>query len=508
MDLRRALASAGLAGLAFSPLAAQATLPTGFADQLVTSPFTQSSSFDFLPDGRILVIEKASGNVWLVVNGVKGATPKLTITDLNTTGFEQGLLGIAVDPAWPTRPYVYLYFDRTPGNVCYIVRYTAGGDLADGNSTNLTLGSRFVILDDIPDNSTVHNSGTLRFGPDGMLYASLGDDSSHCFAQDSTDFRGKVVRMDVSGLPSSGSGPPLKSAITPADNPFPPLDPELGLVYCFGLRNPFRFQIDGATGRLYIGDVGLSEYEELDESFGGENFGWPYREGPIVRVLGTCSEPGGPGSQTHYVPPIAGYSRIGMASASIIAWPRYRAVPGGAYSFPPEYNGIAFYSDYYGGFVRAIRNFGGVWAPLDSVPGQPSAANWADNLAQISDLRIGPDGAIYYTTLFPGSLRRIVFTGSSTSVGPEPGVGPRLAVHPNPLSRGGSVTVSATDLGALTRVRVFSAGGRLVRTLRPEGATWAWDGRDAMGAAAAPGVYLISAQGTTGSASIRVVIAP
>jgi glucose/arabinose dehydrogenase len=79
----------------------------------VIEGLSQPTDFTFLPDGRILFTEKVSGKVRLVVNGVLSPTAVLTLHDVNTTGYEQGLLGIAVNPGWPARPYVYLYFNRT-----------------------------------------------------------------------------------------------------------------------------------------------------------------------------------------------------------------------------------------------------------------------------------------------------------------------------------------------------------------------------------------------------------
>ena len=138
----------------------------------------QPIAFAFLPDGRLLIVEQGAHRVRLAVNGVP--TTILDVPEVNATGGERGLLGIAVDPAWPTRPYVYLMHTRTPGNVTYVVRYRAGGDLTNPASTNLTLTRRLVLLGDIPDNAGNHNGGGLHFAPDGMLYAILGGDADPC----------------------------------------------------------------------------------------------------------------------------------------------------------------------------------------------------------------------------------------------------------------------------------------------------------------------------------------
>src|SRR5262245_25869217 len=164
----------------------------------------------------------------------------VTVPNVNTTGGEQGLLGIAVDPGWPARPYLYVHYDRI-GNQINLSRYTVGGDLSFTGNGALTIdpATRFDILTDIPDNATNHNGGTLRFGPDGMLYNSEGDDATGCPALDLTVLNGKILRLDISALPAGGGGPPAKSLITPADNPFVAnANANAKLVGYSGLRNP------------------------------------------------------------------------------------------------------------------------------------------------------------------------------------------------------------------------------------------------------------------------------
>ena len=196
-------------------------MPTGFADEIVYTGLSQPASFDYLPDGRILIVEQKTFRVRVVAGGVLAASPVLTVPDVNGAGNEQGLLGIAVDPAWPSRPFVYLYFDHTPGSVIYLVRYKVSGSLSDPSSTNLTFGSRMNLITDIPDVASNHNAGTLRFGPDGKLYASLGEDADRCNAQDSTQFKGNILRLQVASLPDTGTAQPSKAALAPPDNPFP-----------------------------------------------------------------------------------------------------------------------------------------------------------------------------------------------------------------------------------------------------------------------------------------------
>ncbi|HET9232806.1 MAG TPA: PQQ-dependent sugar dehydrogenase, partial [Candidatus Eisenbacteria bacterium] len=495
---------------------ADAALPTGFADQNVVTGLSQPASFDFLPDGRILIVEQKTFRVRLITGGTLFANPILTVPDVNGAGPEQGLLGIAVDPAWPTRPFVYLYFDRTPGSVIYLVRYTASGSLSDPASTNLTLGTRMNLLTDIPDNAGNHNGGTLRFGPDGNLYASLGEDADRCSAQDSTRLKGNILRLSVSGLPATGTTQPAKSALAPPDNPFPGGDVNAALVFAYGLRNPFRIQIDPLTGKVYIGDVGENTWEEVDEAEGGENFGWPFREALAVITAGGCSEPGGSGNH-YYVPPIAYYNRtIPPGSASVICGPRYRPKPGGIHNFPAQYHGAVFYSDYYRGFLRVVVENGNGWTPLPDAPGQPDTTNWATGITNVGDYLVGPDGGIYYLKQFPGELHLIRPAGPS-GIGDGSGSETlQLALSPNPYRAArGQLSIQAAPelLARAGSVRIVNASGRVVRELETsafdaETGRGVWDGRDVSGRLIAPGVYFMVVTGISERRAARLVVLP
>ncbi len=202
------------------------------------------------------------------------------------------------------------------------------------------------------------------------------------------------------------------------DNPFVSVDPNTRLTWCYGLRNPFRFNIDSVTGDLFIADVGFFDYEEINQAQGGENFGWPFREGPVVRTTSGCSEPGGPGGST-YDGPIGWYDRSGF-TAAITSGGLYRQADWPLDdSFPPEYEGDCFFIEYYEGWMRRLTWDGAQWVAAAPVAGQPSAENWAEGLGNASDFLVGPDGALWYISQFGpsgGSLRRIAFTGTVATV--------------------------------------------------------------------------------------------
>jgi hypothetical protein len=260
--------------------------------------------------------------------------------------------------------------------------------------------------------------------------------------------------------------------------------------------------------------VGWILYEELDEAVGGENFGWPFREGPVLRAPPDCSEPGGTGSQS-YAAPIAAYDRSSLGSASIIAGPRYRPSPGGAYNFPGVYHGAVFYAEYFGGFIRVIQENGGTWSPLGPVSGQPNATDWATGIVTVGDFNLGPDGAIYYLRQFPGSLRRIIYTGTVTGV-PEDGAPPRLlfTARPNPFRVGGGpLTIEVgEEIEGRGSIRVLDVSGREIRTLFEGPLTAAgaatWDGRDARGYPVPSGIYFLQLVAPGGRAATRIVLYP
>jgi len=179
-------------------------------------------------------------------------------------GGEQGLLSVAFDPDFEANGRFYVYYVNNSGNVV-IARYTANGDPSSSDDAD---ESSAVVMTTVPHpGASNHNGGQLQIGPDGFLYAAIGDGGGGCDstgpnAQLDTDARGKLLRID-------------RGATFPVD----PVD----AIWQKGLRNPFRFSFDRGTGDLYIGDVGQNAREEVDfqaaGAAGGRNYGWDCREG-------------------------------------------------------------------------------------------------------------------------------------------------------------------------------------------------------------------------------------
>ena len=497
-----ALASGGLPLLlAGAAGGAAGVVPTNFTDSPVLSGLRFPVGMTSLPDGRVLFTEQFTARIRLIVNGALSASdPVCTVPDVrNNPGSEQGLLGIAVDPGWPTRPYVYVHYDAASSATIHIARFTASGDVAFTGNGALTIdpATRRDILITIPDNASNHNGGTLRFGPDGMLYDSVGEDAVPCAAQDTTALQGKILRLDVSAVPAGAGGPPAPSVITPADNPFV-LSPNANerLVWTLGLRNPFRFAID-ADRTLFVADVGDASWEEIDRiPAGGLDMGWPLFEGHATHGT-VCPGVSGAGMTG----PIYDFPH-GGGSYAVIGGPVYRppgCAPNGT-NFPTAYGGDYFFSEYYHGFLRRLKGAGGSWALAPPEPGQPNTTDWGSGFDAVSDWMVGCDAALWYCRQAvgfadnTGEIRRIVYTG--TAGVPPVTLAPRFQ-PPWPSPARGAVSLSwSLARSATVSLDIFDLRGERVRRVvrrAIQGAgehTETWDGRDERGEAAPAGLYL------------------
>jgi hypothetical protein len=270
----RLLVLSAVAGAALaipSPASGAALEPIGTFDQpvYVTS----------LPDpDRLLVVEQA-GTIQLWQGGA-GST-FLDIRSLVLAGGERGLLSVAVAPDYRTTGHIYVYYTRRPDGALQIDEFTSSG-------SSVPAASRREVLTIPHPGASNHNGGQLQFGPDGYLYVGTGDGGGGGDpgenAQNAASLLGKILRIDP--RPSGGA-----SFAVPGGNPFGTP------VWALGLRNPWRFSFDAATGDLLIGDVGQAAWEEIDfvpRSAGGGravNFGWDCREGRHPFESAGCAGP-------------------------------------------------------------------------------------------------------------------------------------------------------------------------------------------------------------------------
>ncbi len=239
--------------------------------------------------GRLFIVQQR-GVVRVVKNNAVQAGSFMNIASkVSQSGNERGLLGLAFDPDFETNRRLFAYYTRASDGDIIISRFLADPGLATVNE-----GSEVLLLRIEHSTYPNHNGGQLAFGPDGFLYAAIGDgggsgDPSNN-GQDKNTLLGKLLRINPDG---TGSGP-YNTYSVPSDNPFVG---EAGYdeIWDYGLRNPWRFSFDRATSNLWIADVGQNRYEEVNResasSPGGVNYGWDDMEGKHCYESG-CSSAG------------------------------------------------------------------------------------------------------------------------------------------------------------------------------------------------------------------------
>jgi glucose/arabinose dehydrogenase len=230
-------------------------------------------------DVRRLFVVEQGGRIRMVRDGRVLARPFLDITRLVVSGGEQGLLSMAFAPDYAASGRFYVHYTDVNGDVRVVeYRRAASPDRADARS------ARLVLLQRHPQPN--HNGGQLQFGPDGLLYVGFGDGGGEHDqhgrignGQDLGTLLGKILRID----PHPVNG---RAYTIPPNNPFVGhrgMRPE---IYAWGLRNPWRFSFDRATGDMTIADVGQDTIEEVDFRLSGTargvNFGWRAYEGTRV----------------------------------------------------------------------------------------------------------------------------------------------------------------------------------------------------------------------------------
>ena len=350
-------------GLVSAPSAVAAP-PEDFQTSLVIGDgLNGPSGFEIAPDGRIFILERA-GKIKIVKNGELLATPFADLPSEDTG--DRGLIGIAFDPEFgDSNHYVYFYYTGHD-LLNHLVRFNAADDVGtDGPYELFRTSSPSELL---------HVGGSIRFGPDGKLYFAVGDNGDGSKAQDLRNPHGKILRINKDGS-------------IPADNPFAGQSGKLGAIWAYGFRNPWRFQFDSATGKLYGGDVGNFSWEEVNHIVKGGNYGWPLHEG---KCTSGC---------TGYIDPIYTYPHDGE-SAAVTGGPVYRGE-----MFPSEYQGDLFFGDYAKGFIKS--------ADLDSNGDITAVHNFDNQAGSVVDLKVAPDGSLYYITYYPGALYRISYNTTS-----------------------------------------------------------------------------------------------
>jgi glucose/arabinose dehydrogenase len=295
-------------------------------------------SLTFAPDGRLFVTERP-GRVRIATVG-GGSELALTLDGVFTQG-EAGLLGLALDPAFSQNRLVYLYYSAavSGGAVNRIVRY---------REVNSRLAERVVLLDNIPA-ATIHDGGRLRFGPDGLLYATAGDAAIPNFSQDVASLGGKILRLNRDGT-------------SPPDNRFS------SLVYTYGHRNPQGLDWHPTSGDLWAVEHGATGNDEVNAIRAGLNFGWP-------TIEGAETIPGMEPPATFYNPAIA------PSGASFYRGQRF-----------PQFAGNLF--------VATLRGTHLLRLTVDTAARRVTAQErlLEGTYGRIRDVVPGPDGNLYFCT--------------------------------------------------------------------------------------------------------------
>jgi glucose/arabinose dehydrogenase len=260
-----------------------------------------ATAMTFAPDGSIFVAEKRGVIREYSPSGEGHDVARVPVD----TRSESGLVGIALDPAWPATPYIYIHY-RRPDAHAIVSRFTYEGGVIGGEEQLIDFGTTNLI----------HIGGSLHFGPDGKLYIARGESKRrNGLAQSTVFLEGKILRINADGT-------------IPPDNPFG------NAIWALGFRNPFTFAF-AADGRLYVNDVGENSYEEVNAVERGKNYGWPVCEG-------VCAYP--------YQQPIFTYAHElgGSAIAGGVVW-----------------NGSYYFADFLGGWIKRLNDDGTATTVVD-----------------------------------------------------------------------------------------------------------------------------------------------
>lgn len=320
-------------------------------------------SFAFAADGRIFFNERLTGRIRVIEGGqvVEASVANVTVV----TQGEQGLLGLALDPAFPVRPWIYIYHTYANASLGRdanrVVRFWAG---AGGPRSE-------VLLDPIPA-ALIHNGGQLGFAPDGTLFVTTGDAGVPGAAQDNRSLSGKVLRIHADGT-------------VPPDNPIAGSP-----VYSLGHRNVFGLAFHPLTGRAYVSENGPTSDDEVNALAAGRNYGWPL-------VTGAAGDP-------RFVDPVVTYPEV-IAPTGLAFYTGAEAI---------DWWGNLFLGDWNRGVLQRI-----VLAPpaFDRV----LANETIDDVGPggILDLEMSPDLRLHFST--PEGIYRIRILspdgGNATDIG-------------------------------------------------------------------------------------------
>ena len=322
----------------------------------------------FAPDGRLFVNEQG-GDLRVIKNGTLLEEPFLTVSVNSFT--ERGLNGIAFDPEFENNGYIYVYYttsaDPIHNRLSRFTADTSNPDVAAGDSEEILLD-----LEELNE-SLHHNGGSLNFGDDGKLYVGVGYNTNNTNPQSLETRLGKILRINADGS-------------IPSDNPFVNTTGAKEEIWALGLRNPFTGAMKPGTNTLYINDVGLATWEEINSIEKGGNYGWRICEGP-------CSEP-------DLIDPIYAYEHPGEIR---------RVIAGGAFydgtQFPEELRDGYFFGDFLGNYIKVLTP-------------DNEAIDFLTNTTTPVDIDVGPDGSLYYLSFLEGAVHIVTYASEPPTLPP------------------------------------------------------------------------------------------
>jgi glucose/arabinose dehydrogenase len=381
-----------------------------------------------VPGDERLFVAQQTGQIRIVQsNGSVLATPFLSLS-VNSSGWEQGLLGLAFHPDYATNGYFYVNYTIAGQDHSRISRFTVSAD------PNIANPASELVLMTVTQPQANHNGGDLAFGPDGYLYIPFGDgggagDPSNN-SQTMTTMLGKMLRIDVdptAGLPPDCGGGSNYSI--PADNPH--VNGAGGTcdeIWASGLRNPWRVSFDSQSGNLFIADVGQGLWEEINvqlaHSTGGENYGWRCYEGNAPYNSSGC------GPSSNYTFPVFVYDHGSTGGQSVTGGRVYRGT---------DYPALV------GHYILADYLTGRVWTLHPNGVGGWSSINHGQSLNGLGPSAFGENinGELYVTHHTAGTILRVQ---AAAPVTPTP-----TASHTPTQTRTPTQTATPTATGTSTQ---------------------------------------------------------
>ncbi|MDR6845197.1 PQQ-dependent sugar dehydrogenase [Flavobacterium granuli] len=386
------------------------------------SGFTRPLEITNAGDDRLFVVEQ--GGLIKIMNsdGTVNPTPFLNITTQISNSGEKGLLGLAFHPDYTTNGFFYINYINLDGNTV-IAKYTV-----DSGNRNLANPSSISILLTITQPYSNHKGGTLKFGSDGYLYIGTGDGGSggdpENRAQNVNELLGKMLRIDVnSGTPYS----------IPTSNPY------VGIagadeIWAIGLRNPWKFSFDKATGNLWIADVGQDNIEEINiatATQAGLNYGWRCYEGDTVYNTAGCP------SQASLKSPLKTINH----STGVCSITGGYVYNGSVY---PNFKGLYFFTDY--------------CKPLIGMMTSSGTLTYSQEFSGNNFSTFGEDmnGELYVADITNGIIFKII----DTSLGINSIDQTQFVIYPNPAKS--EIIIQKSNNNFPTEITLFDIEGKML----------------------------------------------